>query len=123
MPGMENFAPERTLTSSGFSPVPSFCPCSASSLAQRLLHLPVDFFGHATVPHVFAASFGLNGESRRHGQPGIGHLGQAGALAAQVIFHLAVAIRLAAAEKVNVLGCGLLAFLHWSFGESNCRHK
>src|SRR5580692_9994662 len=34
MPGMENFAPERTLTSKGFSPVRSFCPCSASSLAR-----------------------------------------------------------------------------------------
>ena len=31
MPGMENFAPERTLTSSGFSPLPSFWPCSSSS--------------------------------------------------------------------------------------------
>src|ERR1700682_5199432 len=32
MPGMENFAPERTLTSSGFSPLPSFWPCNSSSL-------------------------------------------------------------------------------------------
>ena len=34
MPGMENFAPERTLTSSGFSPLPSFWPCRLSSLAS-----------------------------------------------------------------------------------------
>ena len=34
MPGMENFAPERTLTSSGLSPVPSFCPCSFSSVSR-----------------------------------------------------------------------------------------
>src|SRR6202795_526406 len=31
MPGMENFAPERTLTSRGFSPLPSFWPCNSSS--------------------------------------------------------------------------------------------
>src|SRR5208282_711443 len=34
MPGIENFAPERTLTSSGFSPLPSFWPCRLSSLAS-----------------------------------------------------------------------------------------
>src|ERR1700693_3922109 len=34
MPGMENFAPERTLTSNGFSPLPSFCPCSCSRRAR-----------------------------------------------------------------------------------------
>src|SRR5271169_1982384 len=34
MPGIENFAPERTLTSRGFSPLPSFWPCRLSSLAR-----------------------------------------------------------------------------------------
>ena len=34
MPGIENFAPERTLTSNGFSPLPSFWPCNDSSLAR-----------------------------------------------------------------------------------------
>src|ERR1700722_10487936 len=31
---MENFAPERTLTSNGFSPAPSFWPCNVSRLAR-----------------------------------------------------------------------------------------
>ena len=31
---IENFAPDRTLTSSGLSPLPSFCPCSVSSFAS-----------------------------------------------------------------------------------------
>src|SRR6202795_771808 len=34
MPGMENLAPERTLTRSGFSPLPSFWPCRLSSWAS-----------------------------------------------------------------------------------------
>src|ERR1017187_10109083 len=34
MPGIENFAPERTLTSRGLSPLPSFWPCRLSSLAS-----------------------------------------------------------------------------------------
>src|SRR6185369_9882635 len=41
---------------------------------------------------------------------GVGHLSQAGALAAQDIFHLAVAVGLAAAEKVNVLSRFRLRF-------------
>ena len=39
MPGMENLAPERTETSSGFSPAPSFCPCSFSSSSRAHEHL------------------------------------------------------------------------------------
>ena len=108
MPGMENFAPERTLTSSGFSPLPSFWPCSSSKLLERGIHLAFDFGGDTVGAHVFPASLGLDGEAGRHGQPGIGHLGEAGAFAAEVIFHLAVAVGLAAAKGVNVLGAGIL---------------
>ena len=75
------------------------------------------------MPHVLAASLSLDREPRRHRQPGIGHLGQARTLAAEIILHLAVAIGFAAAERVNVLGCGFLAFLDVSFGESRCRHE
>ena len=60
------------------------------------------------MPHVFAAGFGLDGEARRHRQAGIGHLGQAGAFAAEFVLHLAVAIGLAAAEEIDVLGAGCL---------------
>ena len=108
MPGMENFAPERTLTSSGFSPLPSFWPCKFLQLLERRIHLAFDFGRYGVVAHVFPASLGLDGEARRHGQPGIGHLGQAGAFAAQVIFHLAVAIGFAAAKRENILGGGFL---------------
>ena len=34
MPGMENFAPERTESSSGFSTLPSFWPVSFSTVAM-----------------------------------------------------------------------------------------
>ena len=92
-------------------------------LRQRLVHLPIDVFGRQTAAHVLAASLGLNGESRRHRQAGIGHLGQARAFAAEHVFHLAVAIGLAAAERVDVFGRRTsCSFLRFSFGESHRRH-
>ena len=39
----------------------------------------------------------------RHGQPGARHFSQPGAFAAEHIFHLAVAVGGAAAERINVL--------------------
>ena len=36
MPGMENFAPDRTLSSSGLAASPSFCPICFSSLTVAL---------------------------------------------------------------------------------------
>ena len=123
MPGMENFAPERTLTSSGFSPLPSFCPCSCSRCFERLFHLAIHFLRNAAVPHVFAAGFGLNGEARRHGQSGVGHFGKASAFAAEVVLHLAVAIGFAAAEEVNVLWRLLAGYVAISVsGRVLCRH-
>ena len=103
MPGMENFAPERTLTSSGLSAPPSFWPCSFSSWSRASSIWRFDFLGDAAVAHVLAAGFGLDGEAGRHGQSGVGHLGEAGAFAAQHVFHLAVAVGVAVAEEVNVL--------------------
>ena len=47
MPGMENFAPERTLTSSGLSAPPSFWPLQLLQALQRFVHLAVDFAGDA----------------------------------------------------------------------------
>ena len=63
----------------------------------------IHFCGHIAALHVFSAGFSLNRESRRHWQPGVCHLGQASPFAAQVIFHLAVSVGFAVAEKVNVL--------------------
>ena len=53
--------------------------------------------------HVLAAGFGLDGEAGRHGQPGVGHLGEAGAFAAELVLHLAVTFGVAVAEEVDVL--------------------
>ena len=56
-----------------------------------------------------AADIGADGESRRHRQSGIGHFGQAGALAAERIFHVAFTFGFSASKKVNVfLHCILL---------------
>ena len=97
-------------------------PLQSFQLGQRLVHLPVDFFRRGAASHELAASFGLDGESRRHGQAGVRHLGESSAFAAKHIFHLAVAVSLAAAEKVNVFGGGFFAFLRFNFGEGNRRH-
>ena len=69
------------------------------------VHLDVDL-GTQRAAHVLATGLGLNGESWRNRQSGVGHLGQAGALAAQHILHVAVAVGLAAAEEIDILGCG-----------------
>ena len=103
MPGMENFAPERTETSSGFSPAPSFWPCSFSSRA-RAACISSSICGTDLAAHVLAAGFGLNGESRRNGQTGVGHLCKTGAFAAKDVLHVAVAVGFAAAEEVDIWG-------------------
>src|SRR5881392_1882633 len=74
--------------------------------------------------HVLATGLSLNSESRRHREARVAHFGEACAFAAENIFHLAVAIGLAAAECINVLGRWSRA-LRWSFCFCNrhCRHK
>ena len=65
--------------------------------------------GTPFVAHVLEdADLGLNGEAGRHGQPGVGHLRQAGAFAAEHVFHLAVAVGRAAAERINVFSALVL---------------
>ena len=98
-------------------------PLQGLQLRQRLVHLAINFFRHAAASHVLPTSLGLNRKSRRHGQSGIRHLGQSGAFAAEHLLHLAVAVGLAAAEEVNILGGGLLGFLRFNLGESNRRHR
>ncbi len=55
------------------------------------------------VLEVDVADFGGNGEAGRHRHAGPAHFGQAGALAAEGVFHLSVAVGRAAAEGVDVL--------------------
>ena len=103
MPGMENFAPERTLTSSGFSGSPSFLPICFSSFVERLENLIVDLGGNfVPVLEVDVADFGGDGEAGRHGHAGSAHFRESGAFAAENIFHLAVAVGCAAAKAINV---------------------
>ena len=70
---------------------------------ERVQHLDVDL-GVQFSAHVLATGLGLDGESRRDRQAGVGHLGQASAFAAQHILHAAIALGLASAEEVRVLG-------------------
>ena len=71
---------------------------------ERVVHLDVDLRADLAA-HVFAAGFGLNGESGRHGQSGVGHLCEACAFAAENVLHAAVAVRFAVTEEVHILGC------------------
>jgi hypothetical protein len=84
MPGMENFAPERTETSSG---------------AQRGGDLDAEPGRHPPVAHELAARLGGDGEPGRHGQADARHLGQVGALAAQQVAPVLAAL----VEPVYVL--------------------
>ena len=98
-----------------------FLSLQVFELLERRFHLAVDFLRHAVVPHVLATGLGLDREARRHRQPGIGHLGQAGAFAAEHVLHLAVAVGFAAAKGIHILGCsssGWFLISMFSFGES-----
>ncbi len=99
MPGMENLAPERTLTSSGSFGVAELLADLLFELGERLRDLFVDVVGHAVlVLEIDVADFGGNGEAGRHGHARAAHLGQASAFAAENVFHLAVAVGSAAAK-------------------------
>ena len=104
MPGIENFAPERTDTSSGFSVDPSVAPAAFSSFFSCSAISLVDGGGNLRLLLVVdGADLGGDRESGRNGQAGVGHLGEAGALAAEQVLHVAVAVSLAVAEEVDVL--------------------
>ena len=88
IPGIENLAPERTLTSSGSAGSPSFLPIVLLDLADGLGDLVVERRRPAAV-EVGAAGVGGDGEPRRHRQlEHRGHLGEVGALAAEQVLHL-----------------------------------
>ena len=90
---------QRILAGAELLPLQLFQP------VKRCVHFGIDLRADLSA-HVFAAGLGLNGESRRHRQSGVGHLGQACALAAQNILHAAVAVRFAVTEEVHILGWG-----------------
>ena len=104
MPGIENFAPERTDTNSGFLYVAEFCSSRIFELGKVTLHLTVDGGGRfPALLVVKIAGFGRHRETRRHWQSGIGHLGEVRALASEQPFHVAVAVGFAAAEEIHEL--------------------
>jgi hypothetical protein len=69
---------------------------------RRIPHAGRVFLPQLVVLH---ASFCGDGESRRNGNAQVGHLGQAGAFAAQQFFHVGRAFRLAVSEVVHVFLC------------------
>ena len=78
MPGIENFAPERTETSSGFVDRPELRAGRLLEPAQVLVHLLLDGGRHlASLLVVEVAGGRRDREARRHRQAGVGHLGQA----------------------------------------------
>ncbi len=67
-------------------------------------HLPIDLVGNAIgVLEINVADLRRNGESGRHRNTSPAHLGQASALAAENVLHLAIAVGLAGAEAINVV--------------------
>ena len=105
-------------------PRAQFLSLQLLQLGERFVHLLVYGLRHRSLAHVFATSFGLNRKSRRDGQSGVGHLGQARAFAAEVVLHLAVAVGFAAAKREDVLcGCILFGGRQAGFRESLCRHN
>ena len=89
----------------------------ADILHDLRLDLVVDLLA---VLIVLGAGLGGDGEALGHGQADVGHLGQVGALAAQQLTHVGVALR----EEVHILCCHLLhSFLQsWGLSETR-RHR
>ena len=82
---------------------PASCPSSASSLASACaISSSISFGTLILVLEIDVADFGGDGEAGRHGHARAAHLGQAGAFAAENVFHLSVAVGGAAAKCVNV---------------------
>src|SRR5579859_6605082 len=99
MPGMENLAPERQETSNGLAGSPKVLAVSFSicrSDVRVCSHMPA---GNCSPAARCIASLGADDEAGWYRQTKAGHFGQVGALAAQQVAHLAVALR----EQVDPL--------------------
>ena len=109
IPGIENLAPERTDTSSGFfaSPKPLPDRRSTSRIASRTSsHRPAG--SCLAGREVVVAGLGRDRESGRRRQAGDRHLGEARALAAEQVLHAAVAFGRPLAPGVDVALGGLV---------------
>ena len=122
MPGMENLAPERTDTRSGFAGSPKPLPEMASTSLTRLEDVLPEARGQLLAGReVVVAGFRRDGEAGRGGQTGVGHLGEAGALAAEEVLHGAVALGAAVAPGVDVALGGVLGPGRSRHGQGNLR--
>ena len=102
MPGIEARAPERTETSKGLPGSPKLAPTILADIGQRRLDLVRQSLGILIVVAVKAgADLGGDGETGRHRQAEIGHLGEIGALAAEQRLHAGAAFGAAAAKAID----------------------
>ena len=109
IPGIENLAPERTLTSSGLAGSPKPLPVRRSTSLDRLEDVVPQAVGELlAVGEVVVAGLGRDREAGRGRQAGVGHLGEAGALAAEEVAHPGVALGRAVAPGVDVALGGLV---------------
>ena len=103
IPGIENFAPERTLTSSGLAASPKPLPVRRSTSRIASSDVVPEAVGQLLAGgEVVVARLGRDREAGRGGQARLGHLGEAGALAAEEVLHPAVALGRAVAPRVDV---------------------
>ena len=99
MPGMENTAPERTESRSGFAGSPKVLPVSFSRARRCSSISSVEPIGILAVGGVVDAGGSGHDEAGRHGYPQPGHLRQVGPLAPEQRLHGGVAL----GEIVDVL--------------------
>jgi hypothetical protein len=104
IPGIENFAPDRTDTSSGSSGSPSVFPWGDLQRREMLGDLRVQSGGNRPRGQVRPARLGGDGEPRRHRQPQPDHLGQVRALAAEQVLLVLATLREVEDELVGSSG-------------------
>ena len=112
MPGIENLAPERTDTSERVGGIAEALAGLPLDLVDRLQHVVPQPLGQALAGReVVVAGLGRDGEARRHRQPGVGHLGEPGALAAEQVAHRGVTFGASAAPGIDVALGGAMGAL------------
>ena len=100
MPGMERAEPERTLTSSGSLASPSFLPVSFFEAREVLGDFRAQLVRILLVVlEIVIAGFRGDREAGGNGQADARHLGEAGALAAEQVLHVAVPSAFPAPKK------------------------
>ncbi len=103
IPGIETRAPLRTETSNGIVGAAEALAGPSLELGHRGADLAGEPIGQTATGFVISeAGFGGDRKPGRDGEPGAGHLGEAGAFAAEEVFHLPRAVF----EEPDALGAG-----------------